>query len=45
MRFHTKTNWYGRYFKDRPISIVALNVFRDSESDAGGVGSKIAISV
>ena len=36
MRFHIKTHYCGRYCRDRPITTVALHVFRDSERDAGG---------
>ena len=41
MRFHTKTHYCGRYYRNRPISIVGLHVFRDSKRDAEGwVGQK-----
>ena len=36
MRFHKKTHYCGRYYRDRPISMVFLHVFCDSERDAGG---------
>ena len=41
LSFHIKTHECGCYDRDRPISLVVLHVFRDSQHDAGGwVGLK-----
>ena len=41
MRFHTKVHQCGRCHRDRPISMIGLHVFCDSERDARGwVGQK-----
>ena len=46
VRFYMKKRKYGRYFRDRPISMVVLHVCHDSECGAGVVGRlKKAISV
>ena len=44
MGVYMKTHQCGRYYRDRPIYVVALNVVRDSERDVGGwLGQKMAI--
>ena len=44
MGVYMKTHQCGRYYRDRPISVVVLHVVRDPERDAGGwLGHKMAI--